>query len=76
MIDDGKGKTETPGGGTISYEAVRADGPGYYYDLPGETVLRNWGPFPTRDVAERWHESPGSITPEDIAAIRKTQGYA
>ncbi len=74
-MDDGKGETETPGGATIAYR-IGAGGPGFYYDLPGCSTLRNWGPFPSRDVAERWHESPDTIGDDDIAAIRKTQGYA
>jgi hypothetical protein len=74
-MDDGKGETETPGGGKVSYRALEADGPGFYYDLAGCADGRNWGPFPTRDIAERWHETPDSINDDDIAAIRKTQGY-
>ncbi len=74
-MDDRKGTTRTPGGATVAYEVIRADGPGFYYSLPGCAELRNWGPFPTRDIAERWHEKPSSISDADIAAIRKTQGY-
>lgn len=74
-MDDGKGQTETPGGGRIAYR-IGTDGPGFYYELPGaHPGARNWGPFPTRDVAMRWHESPSTITPDDIDAIRVAQGY-
>lgn len=73
-MDDRKGATKTPGGGTITYD-TEPEGPGFYYALPGNPPMRDWGPFPSRDIAKRWHETPSSISDEDIAAIRKLRGF-
>lgn len=75
MKDDKKGETVTPEGGRIAYR-VGSDGLGYYYDMDGALPFdRNWGPFPTRDIARRWHEEPTTIDAADIVEIRKVQGY-